>query len=79
MQADRNQKALHELAAKPGNSECCIQCYGVAMFPEVPIVLGLVRNFVAISLYKLAVIMALKVVRKTRTYSTTSTVTETYL
>lgn len=49
------------------------------MFPEVPIVSGLVRNFVAISLYKLAVIMALKVVRKTRTYSTTSTVTETYL
>lgn len=78
MQADRNQKALHELAAKPGNSECCVSytveflcARGAKSFRAH----DASSDLVTISPCRLVVSMAMKVVRKSRTCSTKSSVT----
>lgn len=78
MQADRNQKALHELAAKPGNSECRVSdtveslcARGAKSFKGH----DASSDLVMISPCRLAVSMAMKVVRTTRTCSTESSVT----
>lgn len=70
MQADRNQKALHELAAKPGNSECVVYnaveslCARGAKSVRT---YDALNDLVAISPCRLTVSMAMKVARKTRT------------